>query len=123
MLILTTSNISEAIDLAFVDRADIKQFIGLPSINARYTIIASCFKELVRAGIIRTAGTSFTELPPLEVAQFICGKTQRNMQPELAGSECIADTEVLVHLLNAASNADGLSGRALRKVPLQAHAF
>ena len=28
VLILTTSNSSEAIDLAFVDRADIKQYIG-----------------------------------------------------------------------------------------------
>jgi hypothetical protein len=35
VLILTTSNISEAIDLAFVDRADIKQYIGLPTKEAR----------------------------------------------------------------------------------------
>jgi SpoVK/Ycf46/Vps4 family AAA+-type ATPase len=41
VLILTTSNISEAIDLAFVDRADIKQYIGLPSAPARYTILSS----------------------------------------------------------------------------------
>ena len=46
VLILTTSNISGAIDLAFVDRADIKQYIGLPSKSAIYQIYLSCIKEL-----------------------------------------------------------------------------
>lgn len=43
VLILTTSNITEAIDLAFVDRADIKQFIGLPSAHARYSLLPAHF--------------------------------------------------------------------------------
>ncbi len=30
VLVLTTSNITEAIDLAFVDRADIKAYVGPP---------------------------------------------------------------------------------------------
>lgn len=38
VLVMTTSNITEAIDLAFVDRADIKQYIGLPSALARYQV-------------------------------------------------------------------------------------
>ena len=33
--VLTTSNITEAIDLAFVDRADIKAYIGNPNLQAR----------------------------------------------------------------------------------------
>ena len=33
---LTTSNITEAIDLAFVDRADIKAYIGNPNEQARW---------------------------------------------------------------------------------------
>ena len=33
MLVLTTSNITEAIDLAFVDRADIKAYIGPPGLK------------------------------------------------------------------------------------------
>ncbi|XP_019849117.1 PREDICTED: pachytene checkpoint protein 2 homolog isoform X2 [Amphimedon queenslandica] len=52
VLILTTSNITEAIDLAFVDRADIKQYIGLPSLDAVFSIFMSCIKELMRVGII-----------------------------------------------------------------------
>ncbi|KAK9827303.1 hypothetical protein WJX81_002617 [Elliptochloris bilobata] len=60
VLVLTTSNITEAIDLAFVDRADIKAYIGLPGLQARYEILASCCAELQRAGVL--AATS--PLPP-----------------------------------------------------------
>ena len=50
VLILTTSNISEAIDLAFIDRADIKLYIGPPSQRAIYEMLHSCVSELVRCG-------------------------------------------------------------------------
>ena len=52
VLVLTTSNITEAVDVAFVDRADIKQYIGLPSAPARFLIVASCVRELMRVGIV-----------------------------------------------------------------------
>ncbi|CAG8649919.1 25219_t:CDS:10 [Dentiscutata erythropus] len=45
VLILTTSNITEAI-------ADIKQYIGLPSQQAIYGILSSCIRELMRVKII-----------------------------------------------------------------------
>lgn len=48
VLILTTSNITGAIDVAFLDRADIKQYIGLPSPAAIYKIYYSCLQELIR---------------------------------------------------------------------------
>lgn len=48
VLILTTSNMTGAIDLAFVDRADIKQYIGLPNSHAIYQIYYSCLQELMR---------------------------------------------------------------------------
>ena len=49
---LTTSNITGAIDLAFIDRADIKAYIGPPSAAARYEMLRSCVAELTRVGII-----------------------------------------------------------------------
>jgi SpoVK/Ycf46/Vps4 family AAA+-type ATPase len=55
VIILTTSNITAAIDIAFVDRADIKQYIGLPSHPARYEILRTCMTELMRVGIISPA--------------------------------------------------------------------
>jgi len=35
VMLLTTSNITEAIDAAFVDRADIKIYLGPPELQAR----------------------------------------------------------------------------------------
>ena len=102
VLILTTSNISEAIDLAFVDRADIKQYIGLPNARARYDILASCLRELSRVGIISPA------------EEFRSFKTAEDGN---------AASTVETILMNAAKKGEGLSGRALRKIPFQAHAF
>lgn len=48
MVILTTSNVTEKIDLAFVDRADIKQYIGPPSEKGIYNIFVSCLEELMK---------------------------------------------------------------------------
>ena len=49
---MTTSNITDAIDLAFVDRADIKQYIGPPGPRVRYDILKTCVDELMRVGIV-----------------------------------------------------------------------
>ena len=39
MLVLATSNLTGSIDLAFVDRADMKQYVGLPPLPAiRYML-------------------------------------------------------------------------------------
>lgn len=48
VVILTTSNVTEKIDLAFVDRADIKQYIGPPSEKGIYNIYLSCLVELMK---------------------------------------------------------------------------
>lgn len=56
VLVLTTSNLVEAIDAAFVDRADIKAFIGPPGEAGRYSILRSCVSEVVRAGIVTGHG-------------------------------------------------------------------
>lgn len=48
VLLLTTSNITGAIDAAFLDRADIKQYLGLPGEEAIFKIYLSCLRELVK---------------------------------------------------------------------------
>ena len=40
------------IDTAFVDRADIVQYIDLPSREAIYEILRSCLCEIVAKGIV-----------------------------------------------------------------------
>jgi len=62
LIIMTTSNITGAIDLAFVDRADIKQFIGLPSAVAIYQILSSCIAELIRVGIVQTPTVRYLKI-------------------------------------------------------------
>ena len=52
VLILTTSNITGSIDLAFVDRADIKQYVGPPTQAAIYQIYLSAIKDLTAKGVL-----------------------------------------------------------------------
>ncbi|EDV91318.1 pachytene checkpoint protein 2 homolog [Drosophila grimshawi] len=92
VLILATSNLAQSIDLAFLDRADIRQFIGLPTPAAIKSIYKSMLAELMVRGIVRTE--------------------------ELEGNQ--ADAEGL--LTNLSERSVGLSGRTLRKLPLLAHA-
>ena len=42
-------------DIAFVDRADIKAYVGPPTLQARYEILRSCLQELIRTGILSTS--------------------------------------------------------------------
>lgn len=50
VLVLCTSNLTAMIDTAFGDRADIRQYIGPPSREARYEILASQVQEILRVG-------------------------------------------------------------------------
>ncbi|OIV97153.1 hypothetical protein TanjilG_28904 [Lupinus angustifolius] len=52
VIVLTTSNITAAIDIAFVDRADIKACVGPPTLNARYEILRSSLQGLMPTGIL-----------------------------------------------------------------------
>ncbi|KAK9812040.1 hypothetical protein WJX73_000394 [Symbiochloris irregularis] len=69
VMVLTTSNITEAIDLAFLDRADIKAFIGPPSWQARYEILRSCITELQAKSVLEG---HFKALPPFAEAMATC---------------------------------------------------
>ncbi|XP_022099590.1 pachytene checkpoint protein 2 homolog [Acanthaster planci] len=106
VLILTTSNVTEAIDLAFVDRADIKQYIGPPSPSACFKIYHSCINELMRARIISPA-QQLLDLRALEVMRFIENDA----------------TKLSLKLKEIACKSEGLSGRTLRKLPFLAHAL
>lgn len=57
VLVLTTSNLTDTIDSAFVDRADLKQFIGYPSPIAIFHIFKSAIEELIK--VIQIVGFIF----------------------------------------------------------------
>ena len=127
VLILTTSNITDAIDVAFIDRADIKAYIGPPGLGARYDILRSCVRELAAKGVISTAGAAMEDdssdaaLPPpwaaLPPAAVAAARAAGPHVPPPA-----RDAPPGLALLAASAAADGLSGRALRKLPFLAHA-
>ncbi|KAF5792881.1 putative ClpA/B family, AAA+ ATPase domain, ATPase, AAA-type, core [Helianthus annuus] len=115
VIILTTSNITAAIDIAFVDRADIKAYVGPPTLQARYEILKSCMQELLRTGIL----SSCQDGDPLILPNYsslignLASATAEDSQSHL---------NIFKHLLEAAQACEGLSGRSLRKLPFLAHA-
>ncbi|XP_073125283.1 pachytene checkpoint protein 2 homolog isoform X2 [Henckelia pumila] len=110
VIILTTSNITAAIDIAFVDRADIKAYVGPPTLQARYEILRSCLLELLRAGILSDS----------QIQSFTSLKEQLNSTT--GATESAAPLNLCKQLLEVAEACEGLSGRSLRKLPFLAHA-
>ncbi|XXQ36568.1 AAA+ ATPase domain-containing protein [Plasmodiophora brassicae] len=94
VLICCTSNLSQAIDLAFLDRADMRLFIGPPGANARLEILRSCLAELIRTGIVKEDAERSGSVPD--------------------------DGDALKQL---ALDLEGISGRSLRRLPFQAQSL
>ncbi|KAL2243666.1 UNVERIFIED_CONTAM: Pachytene checkpoint protein 2 [Sesamum indicum] len=114
VIILTTSNITAAIDIAFVDRADIKAYVGPPTLQARYEILRSCLVELLRSGIL-----SDSEFQDCDFPSFTSLREQLN---SLVIPEAAPRLNLCKQLLAAAEACEGLSGRSLRKLPFLTHA-
>ncbi|KAK8807691.1 hypothetical protein JH06_4085 [Blastocystis sp. subtype 4] len=102
VMILTTSNLSGSIDDAFIDRADIKRFIGNPGMRARFLILRDCLEELMRTAIIQDS------IPRFDYETVMASE----------GSD-----EVFSLFRECVYESDGLSGRCLRKLPFQAYAM
>lgn len=106
VLVMTTSNLSESIDNAFVDRADIKQYIPLPPAQAVYWILKSCLEELMRVGLIRpTAFAAFGHVNDDDGDEAAPTTRAASAALELLSYQCV-----------------GVSGRTLRRLPVLAHA-
>ena len=145
VVVMTTSNITGSVDVAFVDRADVKQYIGLPILEARYEILRSCVLELIRVGIV-TIESPGAEHDDMELAasddeaeeeKLAAGKKEKTSAEDMAAE--VGNTLLPSHrqiqtasaslsnpasaLLKCAELADGMSGRSLRKLPFQSHAL
>jgi len=111
---LTTSNITEAVDGAFLDRADIKAYIGNPSERARYEILRSAIHELQRCNLVRPAVAL--------VSHAECkggGAQHERMSVDSESEVSLHASNVLADMCHA---LDGMSGRLLRKLPFLTHA-
>ena len=122
-LVLTTSNLTGSIDAAFIDRADLKQYIGPPGPAARYEILRTCVHELGRVGLVAPFASL---LPPSTLLPMLPSPPPSFAQLSALSddgtpSSRMARHSMLLHSLALA--CDGLSGRALRKLPFLAHAL
>ncbi|MBW0487709.1 hypothetical protein O181_027424 [Austropuccinia psidii MF-1] len=130
VLVLTTSNLTNSIDDAFLDRADLAQYIGLPSSEATYWILRTCLKELVKTGIVKTRdileykeamlirdGLNDQRSAGTESNKNILSTTKASKATALHKSQ-----QCSIKLLEITELAAGMSGRSLRRLPLLAHA-
>ncbi|KAK2712483.1 pachytene checkpoint protein 2 homolog [Artemia franciscana] len=100
VLIFVTSNMTSSIDLAFVDRADIKQYIGNPKCGVIESILESCIKELIQKGVLSS-----------DRAQGESRLRNGTSKGELYFNDTLKEIAV---------KCEGLSGRCLRKLPVLA---
>ncbi|XP_045771309.1 pachytene checkpoint protein 2 homolog [Maniola jurtina] len=107
-LLLATSNVTGAIDVAFVDRADVKRLVGPPSARAAYAVLRSCCAELATRGVLAGC-TAPLPLRELESVRF-------------RETEGTAQSLRLWRVAREAA-AEQLSGRALRRLPFLACAL
>lgn len=114
VLIITTSNLTASIDLAFLDRADIVTYISQPSVEAVYKIISSAIIELADKGVI----------VPDNVED---GREEFNIETissfkfrDLQKASAFTNGNILAQ---TCKEAIGSSGRSLRKLPFLAHAL
>ncbi|EPT02881.1 hypothetical protein FOMPIDRAFT_142272 [Fomitopsis schrenkii] len=140
VLVMSTSNLAKAIDSAFVDRADIVQYVDLPPREAIYEILGTCLRELVAKGIVadvevpslaqaqlyeRTAG--FLETSSLAAALPPHSSASQSLSQEVNGrgdNSRERPKHVALKLLALAQKCrnQGMSGRSLRRLPVLAHA-
>lgn len=107
-LVLATSNVTGAIDGAFVDRADLKRYVGPPGARAAYAVLRGALAELMLRGAVAPAEPLFA-LRLLEASRWADGD----------GAHASLR---LWAVANAAAEAR-LSGRALRRLPFLARAL
>lgn len=131
VIILASSNVTEAMDNAFVDRADIKQYIGLPSQCTTYKIFLTCIHELYISNIIHNNNEesrkqgSAEEQRQVEEAILsydqLKAKTLKEIEEEgEAAKKAWNNANTLLQIVQKSCT---LSGRTLRKLPFLAIAL
>ncbi|KAE9963921.1 hypothetical protein BLS_008793 [Venturia inaequalis] len=127
VVMFCTSNMMGAVDAAFLDRVDVKQFVGNPSKKAAYEIFRSCLNELVRCGILLPDNVNLSQDEDDPMSLIQCPSSPPSLKSPPA-SFFPSLLEVNVHLWDQhqapgrklwdiAQKCGGLSGRTLRRLP------
>jgi ATPases of the AAA+ class len=124
VMILSTSNMTDCVDGAFVDRVDWMVKVDLPCLEARYEILKSCVEELMRVGIVKQQQQQQQDGCRENVNGTCRRKGLVSFHEVPIGSNDDDDNNTVSGmLLECARMAEGLSGRSLRRIPFQSHAF
>ncbi|KAA8643659.1 putative pachytene checkpoint component Pch2 [Aspergillus tanneri] len=123
VIVVCTSNLITALDQAFLDRVDIKQFIPHLSNRTIYGVYKECLEELSRCGIIGGASFDVVQVnpdDPFTALQYVESPTENLTIPSfdemLLNYQMFADA-VPKQLADAACESVGLSGRTIRRLP------
>ncbi|KAF8511192.1 P-loop containing nucleoside triphosphate hydrolase protein [Gautieria morchelliformis] len=116
VLVMSTSNLAKAIDSAFVDRADIVQYVDLPPREAIYEILRTCLVELIKKGIVQPL-----DVPTIAQADMY-SKTAGDFDGVEASNNRGRSNRAGLKLLKLSEKCRGMSGRTLRRLPVLAHA-
>lgn len=115
VMILCTSNMLSNIDSAFLDRIDLSIRLGPPDKAARFRIIASCLVELYMKGIIDDSDhDEFYTWAGVSI------RGPNDFQADYDDTDWNAEERRTMYYI--LEDSDDCSGRALRKIPLIAHA-
>ncbi|KAJ9192224.1 hypothetical protein DTO021D3_8840 [Paecilomyces variotii] len=123
VVVLCTSNLIAALDDAFLDRVDIKQFIPKPPSRVIYEIYKSCLEDLSRCGVIEGKAFDVIQTVPDDICaplEYIEQNADVLLLPGyddmLLRYQMFPDS-IPKQLADAASASQGLSGRTLRRLP------
>ncbi|PKX89779.1 putative pachytene checkpoint component Pch2 [Aspergillus novofumigatus IBT 16806] len=123
VVVICTSNLVTALDQAFLDRVDIKQFVPHLSNRTIYGIYKECLEELSRRGIIEGASFDVVQVNPEDpqtALQYVEQPAESLMLPmfeEMLLNYQIFPNAIPKQLADAASASVGLSGRTIRRMP------
>ncbi|ESL07088.1 ATPase protein [Trypanosoma rangeli SC58] len=109
VVVFATTNITGAIDVAFIDRADKKIFIGAPGFQARLELLKTGTQEMIRRGLVALAPSSNREVVNEE--KWVSAEAHMG---ELGQRE-------LLQLEAVARQCEAFSGRTLKKLPFLAY--
>ncbi|KAK2879431.1 hypothetical protein FQN49_000891 [Arthroderma sp. PD_2] len=123
VVVLCTSNLLTALDSAFLDRVDIKQYVPPPSASGIYEIFRSCLEGLSACGLIE--GSTFDVVPvdPNDTTtplKYIAEPAGSLILPSYGGMQLwyqLFPESIPKQLADIAKMSIGLSGRSLRRIP------
>jgi hypothetical protein len=137
VVFICTSNLIDNIDPAFVDRCGIEQCVETPSVKCAYGIFRSVLNELLKAGLVFFDPIELDSDPSLSNHRSSNPHQQRGTDsndfanenltylPELEWVELHLFDRIMTapwELRMIAAEAEGLSGRTLRRLPMLAMA-